>query len=145
MLKNIKNLFAAGAFILFVASPVLAVASPVVSPVSAAASCEPSFLGIPPWYRGLTDNDCSIITPTGSDDVSSFIWKIVLNVIEMALVLVVYIAVFFIIYGGFLFMTGGSNPSQVEKARKSILNAVVGLVIAMGSIAIVKLIFGIIS
>ena len=42
-------------------------------------------------------------------------------------------------------MTGGSVPGQIEKARKSILNAVIGLVIALGAIGITNLIFTIIN
>ena len=143
MNKLIKNIFAAGAFIMFVASPVLAVASPAVS--TTAAACDGRVLGIPPWYRGLTEGaDCTIKSPD-PNDLGAFIWAIVLNVIEMALVITAYIAALFILYGGFLFLTGGSVPGQLEKARKSILNAVIGLVIALGAIGITNLIFTIIN
>lgn len=143
-MKKLLRIFFAGAFILFVASPVMAVATPVASPVGAA--CESTILGIPPWYRGLTEgDDCNIVDPNTVGGPSNFVWRIVLNVIQMGLVIVAYIALFFIIYGGFLFITGGSNPSQVEKGRKSVLNAVVGLVVAMGSIAVTNFIFGILE
>jgi hypothetical protein len=135
-------------FAVAVASPVM---TAVISPTSYAAdkSCEQSvFLGIPPWYRGLSSVDasgkCSIDSPKDGN-LSGFIWHIVLNVIEIALYLVGYIAVFFILYGGFQFLTGGSNPSQIEKARKTILNAVVGLVISISAVVIVNLIFGILG
>lgn len=142
MNKFLKNFLAAGAFIMFVASPILAVSSPVVSSV---AACDGRVLGIPPWYRGLTEGaDCTIKSPD-PNDLGAFIWAIVLNVIEMALVITAYIAAFFILYGGFLFMTGGSAPGQIEKARKSILNAVIGLAIALGAIAITNLIFTVIN
>ncbi|MDB5163225.1 MAG: rane protein of unknown function [Candidatus Saccharibacteria bacterium] len=130
-----------------VASPIAAVALP--QPVLAADSgnCEKSILGIPPWYRGLTqadsNGDCVIKSPDDSGGLSAFIWKIVLNGIQIALVIAGYVALFYIIYGGFLFITGGGNASQVEKARKSILNAVIGLVISIGAIAITNLIFGV--
>ncbi|MCK9623145.1 MAG: hypothetical protein M0R47_21745, partial [Methylobacter sp.] len=95
--------------------------------------------------RGLTDADCNILSPDKAGGLSTFIWKIVLNIIEIGLFIAGYAALFFILYGGFLFLTGGSNPSQIEKARKSILNAVIGLVISISAIAIVKLIFGILK
>ena len=142
MKKTLKTLLTTGLFVFLFASPVLAVANPVVS--TASAACENSFLGIPPWYRGLTDPaDCSIKGPTASDPdgVSKFVWKIVLNIIQMALVAIVYVAVFFILYGGFQFMTGGSNPSMIEKGRKTLLNAIIGLIIGLGSVAIVNLLF----
>jgi hypothetical protein len=63
----------------------------------------------------------------------------------MAIVIVAYIAVFFLLYGGFLYLTGGALPGQIEKARKTITNAVIGLVIAMAAIALNNLVFSIIT
>ncbi len=140
-MKKFLNIIFVSAFILLVAAPLTTVVLPVQA--SAGPSCEGSFLGIPPWYRGLTADDCSIAAPDPNDSeaLQNFIWKIVLNGVQMALVLAAYIAIFFVLYGGFLFMTGGNNPTQVEKARKSIFNAIIGLVIAMGAIAITNFIF----
>ena len=143
-MKHVKNLILGVFFSIFVAAPVLSLTTPQVSQVS--ADCVESFLGVPTWYRGLTDGDCAIRTPDGGgESLEVFIWTIVLNVIEMALVATVYVAIFFILYGGFQFMVGGTNPSLIEKGRKSILNAVIGLVIAMGSIAVTRTIFSIVT
>jgi len=151
----IKSTLLGLGFLFFVAAPVQAAL--ISSPVSAADpqtadDCENRLFGAPPWFRGLvevkTSNNipqCVIVSPDAVGGLSAFIWKIVLNVIEIALVLVVYIAVFFILYGGFLFVTGGSNPSQTQKARTAILNAVIGLAIALGAIAITNLIFGLLG
>jgi cytochrome bd-type quinol oxidase subunit 2 len=43
-----------------------------------------------------------------------------------------------IIYGGFLWMTSAGNESQVEKARKIMTQAVIGLAIVLMSYAIAK-------
>lgn len=140
-----KRLLLAGFFILAIASPVMTVMTPQTA---YAAGCETRLLGIPPWYRGLTNNNppqCTIKTPQQANGIERFIWRIVLNVVEMAIVIVAYISVFFIIYGGFLYMTGGALPAQLERARKTITNAVIGLVIAMAAIALNNLIFGIIT
>lgn len=142
-MKKILNYLFAGIFVLLVASPIAA--TTVSPPVSAAGPCETTILGVPPWYRGLTNDDCSIKDPNAVGGISNFIWRIALNIIQMALVLAAYVALFFIIYGGFLFITGGSNPSQIEKGRKSIFNAVIGLVIALGAVAITNFIFGIVA
>lgn len=150
MLKKLFRTYMTGiAFALAFAAPVFAVASP--QPVSAATDCEPRFLGIPPWFRGLTqeiNGECSIKGPEAGaegEGLSKFIWTIVLNIIEIVLVLVGYIAFFFILFGGFQFMTGGNNPGQTEKARKTILNAVIGLAIALGAVGITNLIFGLLG
>jgi hypothetical protein len=146
-----KKILLVGMFILFIASPVLSLITPQTTYAAGDASCEQRFLGIPPWYRGLTEKDakgdCQIVSPMDSDvgGLSPFIWKIVLNIIEIVLVLTAIIAVIFVLYGGFLFITGGGNSSQVEKARKSILNALIGLVISMGAIAMTNLIFDVVG
>lgn len=144
-MKNIfKRSMLAIAFIVFLAAPVLTVASPQVA--HAAPCSDATILGVPAWYRGLsvTEGDnCVIVSPDQVGGLTNFIWRIVLNGIEMALVITAYIAFFFILYGGFLFITGGGNSSQVEKARKSVFNAVIGLVISLGAIAITNLIFNV--
>lgn len=140
-----KNILMASFFILAIASPVMTVMTPQTAH---AASCERRVLGIPPWYRGLTNNnppECTIKTPEQTKGIETFVWRIVLNVVEMAVVIVAYISVFFILYGGFLYMTGGALPAQLERARKTITNALIGLVIAMAAIALNNLIFGIIT
>ena len=148
MKAMLKNLLLGGMFILAIASPLTAVGLPQNAAAKSAADCEKRILGIPPWYRGLIDSgsdDCSLVNPNEIGGIGTFVWRIVLNAIEMAIVLTTYLTAFFIIYGGFLFMTGGNNPGQVEKARKTILNAVIGLVICMAAIALTNLVFRIVT
>lgn len=45
-----------------------------------------------------------------------------------------------IMYGGWLYMTSGGNPEQIEQAKKIWKNAVIGLVIVLSSFAIVNFI-----
>ncbi len=145
-------------FALLIGAPVLNVVTPLstfaATTPQSAADCEKPILGIHPWFRGLVtvqNGQCDIIGPgqkiaNGSTlDLAGFIWRIALNVIDIALGAVGYIAFFFILYGGFQFLTGGNNPGQVEKARTTILNAVIGLVISLGAVALINLVFGIIG
>lgn len=147
MKKILKNYLFAGLFAFLVVSPFAIVATPQTTYAADPGNCESRILGIPPWYRGLTKTDstgdCAIKSPNEVvGGLSGFIWKIVLNLIEIGLILAGWIALFFIMYGAFLYITGGGNASQTEKARKSIFNAVIGLVISMGAIAITNLVFG---
>jgi len=145
-MKALRYLLASFIFGIGVAGPMLVVAVP--NAVSAAAQCDGRLIGIPPWYRGLTkveDGSCSIVTPTEAGGIGSFITKLALNIIEIGVVIVGYIAIGFILYGGFIFLTNGSNPTMVEKGRTTILNAVIGLAIALGAVGILNLIFGILG
>jgi hypothetical protein len=115
----------------------------IAVPSSASAACNSGFLGFPAWYDGLTvsDSDCNIKIPKGDQaGLSQFIWRLALNVLQIALVAVAYIAVYFIMYGGFQYMTSRGTPDGIAKGKASILHAVVGLIIAMASIGLVKFI-----
>lgn len=101
-------------------------------------TCNSVFLGFPAWYRGLTNSSCEIMSP--GNNLGGFIWKVALNVIEMAMMAVAYVAVFFILYGGFQFLTSQGSPEGSAKARTTILNAVIGLVISLVAVGIINFI-----
>lgn len=102
-----------------------------------AASCSQGFLGFPAWYRGLTNEDCDI---DSINDVSGFIWHIVLNVLECVMLLAGYVSVGFILYGGFLFLLSQGSADAMVKARTTILNAVIGLIISLLAVGVVNFI-----
>lgn len=143
-MNRLKSWFLASVFAVFVGGFAGSVATPSVA--LAATTCQDAtyFLTLPPWYRGLniSASDCGIVDAATVGGLGPFIWAIVLNVIEMGLHAVGYIAVAMIIYGGFKFMTGQGDPENITKARKTIRDAVVGLVISVASIAIVNLVAG---
>ena len=119
-----------------------------------ASECEKGILTFPVWFRGMgkvekVDSDgtvhCTIASPSEVGGLSTFIWSIVLNVIDIILQLIAYAAVAFLIIGGFQYMTGGGNPATLQKAKGTITNALIGLVISLASVGIVNLIFGFIK
>lgn len=112
---------------------------PVMAAVESNPTCAKSFLGFPVWYRGLTvsSTDCNIKNPS---DVKNFIWHIALNVIEIGLRLVGFAALYYILYGGFTFLTSNGSSDKVVKGKAMITNAVVGLIISIASVAIVMFI-----
>lgn len=142
ILNHVKTALLLALFAFVMVAPISALSTP--QPASAA--CDARFLGMPAWYRGdvISNNDCTIKGPKATDTgLSTYIWAIVLNIIEIALWLVGYIAVGMIIYGGFMYITNGSEPQAVAKAWHTILQAMIGLVISLGAIGIVNLIVGI--
>jgi hypothetical protein len=148
--KRIKIWIASMTLITVLGIGVASIATPVVvfAASDANPTCAPSFLSFPVWYRGLTKSstDCTIVAPGDKPgDLSNYIWHIVLNCIDIALQAVGYIAAFLILYGGFLFLTSSGEASGIQKAKTTITNAVIGLVISIVSVAIVNLIFGIIN
>ncbi|MFA6392373.1 MAG: pilin [Patescibacteria group bacterium] len=61
----------------------------------------------------------------------------VIAIIQWILGLLGLIAVILVLYGGFTWMTAGGNEEKVEKAKKIITAAVIGLVIILVAWAIV--------
>lgn len=61
----------------------------------------------------------------------------VLNIIRLLLGLMTLIAVTLIIYGGFVWLTAAGNEDNIEKAKRIISAAVVGLIIILLAWAIV--------
>ncbi len=64
------------------------------------------------------------------------------NVINYALGFLGLVAVLVIIYGGVLWMTSAGDPKKLEKAKRILINAAIGLLIILSAWVIVKLIFG---
>ncbi len=109
----------------------------------AAAKCSSNFLTFPAWYDGLLNNQCQIKKPSGNNNgggLSAFIWRIVLNLIEIALQLVAYASAGFLIYGGFKYLTSSGSPDKTAAAKKTIQNAIIGLIISFFSVVVVTLV-----
>lgn len=62
------------------------------------------------------------------------------NVVDWAIALAGTVAVFFIIFAGFKFLTSGGDPKQVEGARKTLTYAIAGLIVVFLAFVIIKLI-----
>jgi len=135
-MKNVKNWILASILATSIGGTMLAVATPQV--VTAADKCTDSFVGMPAWYRGLTDANCDIESPKNSKQLTSFIWHVALNVLEVFLIILGYLTGFYLLYGGFLFISSQGNPEKAAKARLTMSYALLGLVIAMTSVAIVN-------
>ncbi|HNU96305.1 MAG TPA: pilin [Candidatus Magasanikbacteria bacterium] len=62
---------------------------------------------------------------------------IIANIIRVALGLLGTIAVVIIIYGGWLWMSAGGNEDQIGKAKKTLINGTIGLIIILSAYSIV--------
>ena len=55
------------------------------------------------------------------------------------------IAVILLIVGGIMYMTAGGNPEKADKAKKLMINAIIGIVIVFAAIFILDLVSGLLS
>jgi membrane-anchored glycerophosphoryl diester phosphodiesterase (GDPDase) len=67
---------------------------------------------------------------------------VTVNVISWVLGMLALLAVVFIIYAGFVWMTAAGNEEKIERAKKIISSAVIGLVIVILAWAIVIFVAG---
>lgn len=63
--------------------------------------------------------------------------------LNLILLVVGVLAVFYLIYSGFLYITSGGNPDNVKKARAGIINSIVGIIIILAAFVIVRFAVGI--
>jgi len=115
-----------------------------------AANCTPkggTFLWFPTWYKYLG----GITAPNGVGNPDacipkivalSDIWLIVAAFIEILLRLAGIAAVAYVIMGGFQYVTSQGEPDKASKARSVIMNALIGLVIAISATILVTYIAG---
>lgn len=106
------------------------------------AACQPKGIPLlPTWYKYIdgtqTKNGCDLVFEFPND-----LGAIGLAVIEILLRIGTFAAVAFVIYGGFLFLTSQGEPDKAASARKTIINAVIGLVITLFATGIVSFIGG---
>ena len=66
--------------------------------------------------------------------------KLASNIINFLIFFAIIVGVMMIVYSGFLFLTGGANPTQVTKAKNVLIAAFIGLVITLGAYLIISLV-----
>jgi hypothetical protein len=109
------------------------------------------FFGIPSWDKyliasgkikdigsGICEANFSLTTGNKLD--FSVILLVGLGVIEILLRIAGIVAVAFIIYGGIQYVTSQGEPDRSRKAQETIVNALIGLLIALVSVALVAFI-----
>lgn len=145
-------------FILFLASFSLFIntsskVSALSSSQAAVAHCKKDFFGLEPWYQymgaeldpsGSCEVKCFNVLeqPNGNDcgknNTSSDIPLILLAVVDDLLRVAGILAIAFIIYGAFEYVGSQGNSEVTGRAQSMIINALIGLVIAIIAVAAVS-------
>ena len=68
--------------------------------------------------------------------------KVVTNVLNAIIGILGTVAVIFVVVGGVKYMTSAGDPGKVEAAKKTILYALIGLIVCALAFAIVNLVIG---
>lgn len=116
-----------------------------VMPRTVNAQCqtleERSILDFPTWDQYLEradDDGCRIANFEFPQDLV----LVILALVDMLIRLGAFVAVGFIIYGGFRFMISQGQPDKIAQAKTVITEAIIGLVISIIAVAVVSYVAG---
>ena len=91
-----------------------------------------TFFGLKPWYfYAKFDANCSYLPANGNGFTASDIWPILAVLFEDLIVVATYVAVGFVLYGGFQMITSQGEPEKFKNARGTVVSALIGLVISI--------------
>jgi len=127
------------------------IASPVVVADGGTKSCYTYILGMRPWYYGLVDEKCQMKSPNSDEfggsnkRIATYITKIALNILFDLSVVVGYVAIIFIVVGGYQFMMSSGDPGRAARGKKTLTSAIVGLIISLLAAVIMNTISSIIT
>jgi hypothetical protein len=107
---------------------ILLITAGFIMPVIALAAGNPNQI--------IPDNPGGILPGTGQETLTGEIYYF----IKLFLQIVGLIAVAYIIYGGFRYVTAGGNDETVAAAKKTLINSIIGLVIIILSYTIVNIV-----
>jgi hypothetical protein len=114
-----------------------------------ADTCTPTsdIFGFPTWYKYLDGN--KLPNPNGGAEVCvpvinglTDIWLIVAAVTDMLLRVAVLVAIVFVIVGGIRYITSQGTPDKTAKAMQTILQAIIGLAIAITATTLLTFVVG---
>lgn len=124
--------------------PVLLGAFFVAAPsANAAGTCNfnSRFLTFPTWWRGIPTDTGTCSLKMEDIPPERLVSIIAANIAEVIIQLVGYASAIFIIVGGFKYITSSGSPDGMTSARKTIQNAVIGLLVSILSVGIVNIVF----
>jgi hypothetical protein len=113
------------------------------------------FFGVPTWYEYLAnsqfmDSSCHFVNAsqaqitawglTAGQYWSAVVILIALAVLDIVLRIAGLVAFAYVFYGGARYITSHGEPDKTKQAQESIVNALIGLVIALAATTVVSFI-----
>jgi len=123
-------------FIIFTTAFSVSILSP--TEVSAASCAE--FLGMKAWYceTGLVNEDGTPVSSITEKEIKEGIPIAITNITGDVLIVVGYITLGFVLYGGYLYICSSGDPSKTAAGKKTLTNAFIGLAIVASAEIILK-------
>lgn len=121
--------------------PAISILFAKVPALFAAVTCsDRMFFGLPVWWKYLKPQPQPPNCEITKFDVPDDIWLVVLAGVEMLLWVAGMAAVVMVIFGGYKYMSAVGNTEKTVSARRTIINALIGLAITVIATAFVSFI-----
>ncbi len=78
-------------------------------------------------------------------DMPTDLGGIIARIVSVIFAIIGVVAVFVIIYAGFMLMTSAGDPGKVKKGKDTILWGVIGLIVSILAYAIINAVLGVIK
>ncbi len=116
---------------------------PTLQQMADANSCSKPFLGLETWFHFLPssafDSNCNITNFNVLDKNSGFL-LIGLAILDDLIRIAALVGVGYVIYGGIQYVTSQGSPDATKRAQQTIINALIGVVLAVLAASIVTFI-----
>ena len=83
------------------------------------------------------DGSSDFSTKPTATSIKDFIANFGSQILDTALLLVAIVAVLFLVFYGFQYITAGGDPEKAKKARAGIINAIIGIIVVSLAFTIV--------
>jgi hypothetical protein len=137
-MKKIKHSIIAFLIAVSLVSVIPVVTNAAPTPLTTFAACTSGrILTFPTWYKNLPINttNCAPMIDDPKD-----LWIIILNVIEMMMQAAGYLAAGYMTWGGFKYIKSQGNPQNIASAKSTLMNAGIGLGVALSAVAVINFI-----
>ena len=88
------------------------------------------------YFLGMTNWDCNAPKIESENDLVESIATIASNILTDISVIASYLVLFYVIYGGFLYMTSAGDPGKAANGKKTLIHAFIGLAIVISAYTI---------
>jgi hypothetical protein len=93
--------------------------------------------------RVLAQTPPQIVPPINPSDLGGQSWSTLREVVQFALSsfilpILTALAILYLVWAGYQFITSAGDPAQAEKARRNILYAIIGVVLMLISYGLVR-------
>jgi hypothetical protein len=95
-----------------------------------------------PKSETLCNGTCSVDVKNGNKE---SIVSVIISIAQYATYVIVAVSVLFLVYGGFLYVTDNGSGDSAKKGQKVLVNAIIGLVIAILAYTVVSVIGNIVA